>query len=101
VTRYIAVLFDLFDTLVRFDRGRLPEIVIGGRAVRSTAGSLHTVLRAYAPQVTLEACYGALMESWRDAERQRALEHREVPAPARFEEFFRRLALPRGSYPPE
>ena len=33
-----AVLFDLFDTLVLFQRERLPEIEINGRVVRSTAG---------------------------------------------------------------
>jgi len=30
--RYTAVLFDLFDTLVRFDRERMPEIEVSGRA---------------------------------------------------------------------
>src|SRR2546422_562650 len=40
---YTAVLFDLFDTLVRFDRDRMPEIQVNGRTVRSTAGHLHPV----------------------------------------------------------
>ena len=31
--RYTAVLFDLFDTLVRFDRERMPEIQVNGRRV--------------------------------------------------------------------
>ena len=98
---YAAVLFDLFDTLVRFDRERLPEIQVDGRTVRSTAGHLHAILRAHAPQVALEACYEALVESWREAERLRAIDCREVPAPVRFAHFFRRLgldeaALPRG-----
>src|SRR5881296_3769776 len=89
---YTAVLFDLFDTLVRFDRDRMPEIQVNGRTVRSTAGHLHQVLRLYAPEISLEACYEALVESWREAERLRAIDYREVPAPERFGDFFRRLA---------
>src|SRR5438093_12688414 len=97
---YTAVLFDLFDTLVRFDRDRMPEIQVHGRAVRSTAGHLHQVLRSHAPEISLEACYDALAESWRDAERLRALDYRQVPAPERFDHFLRRLPLAPASLPP-
>jgi FMN phosphatase YigB (HAD superfamily) len=88
-----AVLFDLFDTLVRFDPERLPAVPLDGRVVRSTVGRLHPILAAWAPGVTLEALYGALLESWQEAERRRAIDHREVPAPERFVDLFRRLGL--------
>ncbi len=91
--RYRAVLFDLFDTLVRFDRERLPLVEIDGRSVRSTVGRLHDVLRGWAPHVTVEALYGALTESWREAERRRAIDHREVAAPERFAHLFRCLEM--------
>ena len=91
--RYRAVLFDLFDTLVRFDRERMPEIQINGKLVRSSAGMLHGILQKQAPQVGLEACYEALGASWREAERLRALDHREVSALDRFAYFFRELGL--------
>jgi len=91
--RYRAVLFDLFDTLVRFDRERLPVVEIAGRAVHSTVGRLHDVLRGWAPHVTVEALYGALTESWREAERRRAIDHREVAAPERFAHLFRCLEM--------
>jgi len=90
---YRAVLFDLFDTLVRFDRERLPEVRIDGRVVRSTAGHLHPILLEVAPHVTLPAFYAALLESWQDAERRRALDHREVAAPERFAHLLRCLSL--------
>jgi putative hydrolase of the HAD superfamily len=90
---YRALFFDLFDTLVHFERERLPEIEIGGKRVRSTAGHLHAVLAAHAPEVTLERTYAALLASWQEAERLRAIDHREVSAQARFAEFFRRLAI--------
>ena len=97
---YAAILFDLFDTLVRFDRDRMPEIQINGKTVRTSAGKLHAVLNAHAPQVSLEACYEALLGSWREAERLRAIDHREVPAPVRFAHFFKRLGLDEAALPP-
>ena len=41
MARYSAVLFDMFDTLVRLDRNRLPAVQIGGREVRSSVPQLH------------------------------------------------------------
>jgi FMN phosphatase YigB (HAD superfamily) len=97
--RYRAVLFDLFDTLVRFDRERMPEIQINGKLVRSSAGMLHGILQTQAPQIDLEACYEALAASWREAERLRALDHREVSALDRFAYFFRQLGLDEAALP--
>jgi putative hydrolase of the HAD superfamily len=91
--RYAAVLFDLFDTLVHFDPDRLPVVQVNGRTVRSSAGRLHTVLCGHAPSVTVEALYDALRASWQEAERLRAVDHREVTAPQRMGDMLRRLAL--------
>jgi len=96
---YAAIFFDLFDTLIRFDRERMPTIEVRGRRVRSTAGRLHAVLTPYAPGLTLEQVYDALVGSWQEAERMRAIDHREVPAPARFQDFFGRLALDPAGLP--
>ena len=71
---YRAILFDLFDTLVKFDRERLPLLQLEGRAVRSTVGQVHEVLRAWAPGITVEALYAGMGESWREAERLRAID---------------------------
>ena len=90
---YRAVLFDLFDTLVRFDRERLPLVRVNGRELRSSVGRLHEVLSASAPHVTLEALHKALGESWKEAERLRAIDHREVGAPERFAYLFQCLSL--------
>ena len=91
--RFSAVLFDLFDTLVHFDPERLPVVEVSGRAVRSSAGRLHTILCGHAPAVTLEACYDALRASWQEAERLRGVDHREVTAPQRMGDMLRRLEL--------
>jgi FMN phosphatase YigB (HAD superfamily) len=98
--RYAAVLFDLFDTLVLFDPARLPLVEINGKPVRTTAHLLHQRLAADLPAVTLEACYGALIESWREAERRRAVDLREVTAPERFRDFLRRVGLEPDAAPP-
>jgi FMN phosphatase YigB (HAD superfamily) len=91
--RLKAVLFDLFETLVRFDRTRLPAVVIRGRTVHTTAPRLHPILAAWVPGLGLEALYTALLESWQEAERRRAVEHREVSAAERFAALVRHLGL--------
>ena len=96
-----AVLFDLFDTLVHFDRDRLPLIDVNGRTVRSTAGHLHDVFRPHAPDVELPRFVDALLWSWQEAERLRAVDHREVPASRRFELLFQHLGLEPGGIAPE
>src|SRR4030095_9017761 len=88
-----AVLFDLFDTLIVFERERLPRVFGGGRLVRSTAGHLHETLQAFAPGVPLPDFVAALRASWEDAERIRSETHREVAAPQRFGTMFRRLGI--------
>jgi FMN phosphatase YigB (HAD superfamily) len=97
---YTALFFDLFDTLVHFERDRLPEVEINGKKVRSTAGHLHAVLAVHAPGLTLERTYAALLASWQEAERLRALDHREVSAQERFAGVFRHLALDPSTLPP-
>jgi putative hydrolase of the HAD superfamily len=94
-----AVLFDLFDTLVRFDRERLPRVEVQGRTVRSTVGHLHPILAGWAPEVTLDALYGALAASWEEAERVRAIDHREVTAGERFAHLLRCLGLDPAEVP--
>jgi FMN phosphatase YigB (HAD superfamily) len=94
-----AVLFDLFDTLVRFDRSRLPEVHLKGRVVRSTAGQLHDTLQQFCPAIGLEDFADALFWSWQEAERVRHETHREVTAPERFATLFGRLGLEPSDLP--
>ena len=96
---YTAVLFDLFDTLVHFDADRLPSVDIDGRTVRSSAGRLHAVLAGHAPHVPLTACYDALRASWQEAERRRAIDHREVAAQERMRDMLARLSLDPAACP--
>jgi HAD superfamily hydrolase (TIGR01549 family) len=90
---YRAVLFDLFDTLVSFDRNRLPELSVNGRVIRSTAGALHQTFRGFAPAVELGPFVNALQWSWQEAERIRNENYREVGAPERLGFLVTRLGL--------
>ena len=95
------MLFDLFDTLVEFDRNRLPEVNVNGRIIRSTAGLLHEAFRPFAPGVELGEFVDALLWSWQEAERVRGETHREVAAPERLGLLVRRLGLEIGMLAPE
>jgi len=88
-----AVLFDLFDTLVLFERERLPQIQVNGRTLRSTAGQVHEAFRPFAPGVSLEDFVAALLWSWQEAERIRGESHREIAAAERFAMLFGHLGL--------
>lgn len=99
--RYEAILFDLFDTLVLFDRDRLPLVQLDGRAVRTTAGHLHPLLAERYPETTLDAFYDALVWSYQEAERRRAQDHREIPAGERFRLCYGRLGLDPEAVPEE
>ena len=94
-----AILFDLFDTLVLLDRNRLPEVLINGKARRTTAGHLHDAFQPFAPGVSLEDFVDGLFWSWQEAERIRGEDHREVTAPERFGMMFERLGLGEGKLP--
>ena len=98
---YRAVLFDLFDTLVWFDRNRLPEVRVDGRVIRSTAGHLHQAFRPFAPGVELTEFVEALTWSWQQAERVRGETHREVTAPERLRLLIGRLGLEASVLAPE
>ena len=98
--RYTAVLFDMFDTLVRFDRDRLPAVQIGGKEVRSSVPELHRVAAAALPGVGLETFYHAYLWSYQEAERLRAETHEEVPAHRRLQLFYRRVGADPAAIPP-
>jgi HAD superfamily hydrolase (TIGR01509 family) len=89
----------MFDTLVRFDPGRLPTVEIQGRVIRSSAGRLHALGAEAWGNISLEEFYEAFIWSFREAERRRADDHREIPARTRLALCFERLGLPPESVP--
>jgi FMN phosphatase YigB (HAD superfamily) len=99
--RYTTVLFDMFDTLVRFNRERLPLLRVNGREVRSSVAEVYPAAAARFPGVTLDAFYDAFLGSYRDAESRRGVENREVSAPDRFAFCYTRLGMDPAGVPAE
>lgn len=89
-----AVLFDLFDTLVDFERDRLPLVDVAGKEIRTTSGAAHAALRQAYPAISLEAFYEAFVESLREVNALRDREGVEVTAAERLARCFARLGLP-------
>lgn len=94
MARYDAVLFDLFDTLVHFDRERLPRARIDGADVRTSTPPTFEVIRRTYGHVPFEAFHRAFVGAFREAERVRHSTHREVTALERFAMTFEALGLP-------
>ncbi len=92
--RPAAVLFDLFDTLVDFERDRLPLVTVAGKEIRTSSGAAHAVIRQAYPAISLEAFYEAFVESLREVNERREREGIEVTAAERFARCFARLGLP-------
>jgi FMN phosphatase YigB (HAD superfamily) len=91
---YKAVIFDLFDTLVDFDRTQIPTVTIDGREIRSTAGETYKVLVQHAPQTTFETYYQALSAVTKELLAIRERDHLEIPARRRYEMLCDRLGMP-------
>lgn len=89
--------FDLFNTLVRIDRQRLPELEWDGTRVRTTIPALHD--RIFAPRgVDLHELVRAVRSMWEEVQAElRAAESaederwREVPAVDKYRRLLRRL----------
>jgi FMN phosphatase YigB (HAD superfamily) len=94
---YKAVIFDLFDTLVDFDRTRIPTVTIDGREVRSTAGETYKVLAQHAPHTTFEAYHRTLSAVTEALLAVRERDHLEIPARRRYEMLCARLGMPPGA----
>lgn len=91
---YDAVLFDLFDTVVHFNRDRLPLVRVNGKEVRSSTPPTFEVLRRTYPRLPFEPFHEAFVEAFREAERIRNSTYCEVAALERFAMTFRALGLP-------
>jgi len=81
---YTALIFDLFDTLIDFRRDRMPLIQVDGTEVRSTSRHVYERFKTVCADVPFEAFYAAFMDGYREVERIRAREWREIRSEDRF-----------------
>ena len=88
-----ALFFDLFNTLVHFDYGRLPQVEYRGRRIQTTTLQVWEDLRRHAG---LTAEYDDFLDAFFDASRRierKKAGGREYPSKQRFEMVRRRLGL--------
>ena len=88
---YRGVLFDLFSTLILFDRDRLPEMEIGGRRMRTTVANLGSLLARWAPGVTREDFLQAIVTVSDEMARARRDDLVELPSRERFRRALERV----------
>ena len=96
---YTAVIFDLFDTLIDFRRDRMPLISVDGVEVRSTSRHVYERFRTVCPGIPFEAFYAAFMDGYREAERIRARDWREITSEDRFRMVLSKLQVDPGDVP--
>jgi FMN phosphatase YigB (HAD superfamily) len=94
---YKAVIFDLFDTLVDFDRRQIPVVTVDSREIRTTAGEAFKTLARHAQHMGFETYYHALSAVTKELLAVRERDHLEIPARRRYEMLFDRLGLPRDA----
>jgi FMN phosphatase YigB (HAD superfamily) len=93
---YRGVLFDLFGTLIVFDRDRLPEMEIGERRVRTTVADLGGLLARWAPGVTRESFLESIVSVSDEMARARRDALVELPSRERFRRALERLGCEDG-----
>jgi len=95
VKAYEALIFDLFDTLLLFDRERLPLVQVNGRELRSTSLSAYEVVSSAYRYISFPDFYHAFVSSFEEVASLRSIDHREIPAAERFRILFERLGIER------
>src|SRR5579884_873371 len=82
--KYKAVIFDLFDTLVNFNRSRLPAADIDGVEIRSTSIEVYKVFQKFHNSVDFKDFYTAFTESYAEFEENKRKNYREFHNRERF-----------------
>ena len=91
--KYKAVIFDLFDTLIEFNRGSLPEVSIDGSNLRSTVRVVYEVFCRYYGSIEIENFYVAFIESYNEFQQMKQKEFREFPVEERFKLLLKKLNI--------
>ncbi|MER3445707.1 MAG: hypothetical protein C4291_02215 [Candidatus Dadabacteria bacterium] len=83
--KYKAVVFDLFDTLVNFNRFRLPTTYINGVEIKSTGIEVYKVFQKFYRGIYFKDFYTAFTESYAEFEENKRKDYREFHNRKRFE----------------
>ena len=81
---YIAIIFDLFDTIVNFNFNHLPSIELKGFRSRTTSIEVFKVFSKYYPEAVFSEFYDPFIKSYHDFQELKLKEYREFPNRERF-----------------
>lgn len=82
--KYKAVIFDLFDTVINFNRSRLTVVNVDGTVVRSTSVDVYKVFKKFYNSVAFDKFYKAFIESYTEFNNIKQIEDREFHNRERF-----------------
>lgn len=93
MTKYKAILFDLFDTLVDLNPHRFPLVNVGGKERRTTGGVVYQALCAYYNHIAFEEFFQTFLALAREIDAIRSETHREILSHERFSRLLQRLGI--------
>lgn len=94
---YKAFIFDLFDTLIDFDRSRLPEFSVDGEKHNSTFTPVYKVFGKYYQGYDKHKFYDAFVTSYEEFQRLKSIDQKEFYNGERFKILMRSLGIELGS----
>lgn len=93
MSRYQAILFDLFDTLIDIRVEQLPLVTFRRASHRSTGPLIYQALQRYYPNISFDQFYQVFFETYQRLDEQRNLTYREILAEERFQQMLIELGI--------
>jgi HAD superfamily hydrolase (TIGR01549 family) len=90
---YKVFIFDLFDTLINFNRSRLPELSISGEKHNSTFTPVYEVFEKYYQGYDRDKFYDSFVESYEKFQRLKSIDNKEFYNGERFKILMRNLGI--------
>lgn len=97
--KYKAIIFDLFDTIVNFNRHRLPTADIDGVEVKSTSMEVYKVFQKFHKDLDFKDFYVAFIESYTEFEKNKRKNYKEYHNRERFELMISKMNTKTYSHP--
>lgn len=94
---YKAFIFDLFDTLIDFNRFRLPEFSVDGEKHNSTFTPVYKVFRKYYQGYDKDKFHDSFVASYEEFQRLKSIDNKEFYNGERFKILMRSLGIELGS----
>jgi putative hydrolase of the HAD superfamily len=98
MNNYKVVIFDLFDTLVNFNRSRLPTAYIDGVEVKSTSIEVYKVFQKSHKDVNFKDFYNAFTLSYSEFEENKRKDYKEFHNRERFKLMISKMNIETNSH---